>query len=406
MGMAIGALPIINGVDLASITIPTLLVNADNDRNTVPANTIAAYDAIPATTDKTQVEIAQAVHRSFDSTYCAQMQAAGAQFDANHDGVVDATEAADPNRPLDRWNLGLIGASFPGFISGKAVQYCSAATFTTPVDITRLVAATANAEYACTAEGCGWVAPTSTLPAAQFGVCTTVGAAPPCVGQDTDAVKTKIVKLAVDFFGKRLERDGDGYPDATDNCPAVANDQADADHDGTGDACDATPQGTQAPELTVPAPITTNATAPNGATVTFTATAKDDLDPNPTVTCAPPSGSRFAIGATTVTCTAADSAGNTSPDATFTVTVLGAGPQLAQLVADVVGSTGLPPVIKSQLTSALQSLLVGFDPARPLQRAAACLALRTFTGVVRLLAPTHAAAWTTDANRIRAVLPC
>lgn len=36
------------------------------------------------------------------------------------------------------------------------------------------------------------------------------------------------------------DRDGDGVADATDNCPDVANpDQADADHDGMGDACDA-----------------------------------------------------------------------------------------------------------------------------------------------------------------------
>jgi cysteine-rich repeat protein len=36
--------------------------------------------------------------------------------------------------------------------------------------------------------------------------------------------------------------DGDGIPDANDNCPAVANpDQADADMDGHGDACDSCP---------------------------------------------------------------------------------------------------------------------------------------------------------------------
>jgi len=37
-----------------------------------------------------------------------------------------------------------------------------------------------------------------------------------------------------------LDDDGDGIKDMIDNCPAVYNpDQADGDHDGTGDACDA-----------------------------------------------------------------------------------------------------------------------------------------------------------------------
>lgn len=47
------------------------------------------------------------------------------------------------------------------------------------------------------------------------------------------------------------DADGDGVPDASDNCPAVANaDQADADNDGLGNACDsnsyAPARGTQA----------------------------------------------------------------------------------------------------------------------------------------------------------------
>jgi predicted dienelactone hydrolase len=409
MGMAIGALAINNGVDLAGITIPTLLINADRDRNTMPANTIAAYNAIPDTTDKQRVEVAHAVHRSFDSNYCAQMQAAGAAFDADHDRAVSAAEAADTSRPLDRWNLGLIGASFPGFISGKAVHYCAESAFAGPVNIKRLVAATTNAEYACpdadTTNTCGWIPPT-TGPAVQADVCDAGNTAPPCTGRDTDNVRAEIIARAVAFFGTRLERDGDGIADAADNCPGTANpDQADADADGTGDACDQTPQGTIAPELHVPAGIVTDATGPAGATVTYTATATDDLDPNPSVVCTPPSGTLFAIGATTVECVATDTGHNRS-DAHFTVTVLGAGAQLSNLIAEIIAASGLPPAAKKQLTSALQSLLAGFDPARPLHRAAACLALRAFTTVVRILSPSHAAEWTADANRIRGVLAC
>lgn len=44
------------------------------------------------------------------------------------------------------------------------------------------------------------------------------------------------------------DADGDGVPDAGDNCPTVANaDQADADRDGVGDACEVGEPGTLAP---------------------------------------------------------------------------------------------------------------------------------------------------------------
>jgi hypothetical protein len=40
---------------------------------------------------------------------------------------------------------------------------------------------------------------------------------------------------------RQLDGDGDGTPDATDNCVAIPNDQADEDHDGVGDLCDNCP---------------------------------------------------------------------------------------------------------------------------------------------------------------------
>jgi hypothetical protein len=81
-----------------------------------------------------------------------------------------------------------------------------------------------------------------------------------------------------------------------------------------------TVQDTSPPTLSLPSPITVTATAFAGAVVTFTATASDLIDGSITPSCAPASGSNFAIGTTTVACTATDAAGN-STSATFTVTV-------------------------------------------------------------------------------------
>lgn len=91
------------------------------------------------------------------------------------------------------------------------------------------------------------------------------------------------------------------------------------------------------PVATCPADITQSAAAGQcGAMVDFTATASDNC-PGATVTCAPPSGSFFPVGATTVTCTATDAAGNTAT-CTFTVTVTDDEPPVATCPADVTQS--------------------------------------------------------------------
>jgi hypothetical protein len=74
--------------------------------------------------------------------------------------------------------------------------------------------------------------------------------------------------------------------------------------------------------LQIPAAITAEATGPTGAVVTYTPpVATDSVDGNRPVTCDPPSGSTFSIGAKVVTCTSTDSRGNTST-APFTVNVV------------------------------------------------------------------------------------
>jgi probable HAF family extracellular repeat protein len=89
---------------------------------------------------------------------------------------------------------------------------------------------------------------------------------------------------------------------------------------------------TTPPVLTVPADLTVDATSPAGAAVTYAVSAADDLDPSPAVTCSPPSGSTFGLGATTVACTATDAAGNDAT-ASFTVFVRNAAEQLRGLQA-------------------------------------------------------------------------
>jgi hypothetical protein len=75
------------------------------------------------------------------------------------------------------------------------------------------------------------------------------------------------------------------------------------------------------PVLHLPANITAEATSPGGAIVSFSATATDARDTNVVVTCAPPSGSQFALGATTVNCSATNSRNKTA-EGSFTVSVV------------------------------------------------------------------------------------
>jgi Ca2+-binding RTX toxin-like protein len=85
---------------------------------------------------------------------------------------------------------------------------------------------------------------------------------------------------------------------------------------------------TSAPTLTVPANIATLDDGTGTAVVTFVTSASDTVSGGLSVSCTPPSGSRFAIGVTTVTCTTRDGSGNTTSKS-FTVTV---GPNHAPTV--------------------------------------------------------------------------
>ena len=79
-------------------------------------------------------------------------------------------------------------------------------------------------------------------------------------------------------------------------------------------------QDTTAPTVNVPSDMVVSATSGSGAVVTFSASANDLVDGPLTPTCSPASGSLFAPGTTTVTCSATDAHGNTGT-ASFKITV-------------------------------------------------------------------------------------
>ena len=137
-------------------------------------------------------------------------------------------------------------------------------------------------------------------------------------------------------------------------------------------ATDSTP-----PVITVPAAQTVTAQGPLGAVVTYTATAVDDLDGPVPAVCTPASGTLFPNGPTTVTCTAADSFGNTS-SASFVVTVV--APSTAGLVAGASTQGAGAAATQVILTAARTS---GGDAG------AAVLALGRIGGRAALFLATH-----------------
>ena len=98
-----------------------------------------------------------------------------------------------------------------------------------------------------------------------------------------------------------------------------------------------TVRDTKPPSVTVPASITAEATSASGASVAYSGvSATDTVSGNLTPQCTKASGSTFALGATTVKCTATDGSGN-SASGNFTVTVKDTtGPGFGDAPGDIV----------------------------------------------------------------------
>jgi Tol biopolymer transport system component len=146
------------------------------------------------------------------------------------------------------------------------------------------------------------------------------------------------------------------------------------------------------------------ATGPDGAAVSYTAYVWDDSDPAPTVTCSPPSGSRFPIGTSSIECTATDASGNQAT-ATFYIGVIGADVQLSYLPDMLNRESELSAAVRKtlvmQVNAAREAYLAG-------KSRTACGHLDAFARTIRgskLSAPAKDF-YLGEAKRIRAVIGC
>jgi glucosylceramidase len=110
---------------------------------------------------------------------------------------------------------------------------------------------------------------------------------------------------------------GSTFPLGTTTVTATATDAAGNSSSGS---FTITVHDTTAPTLTLPANQTLEATGPDGAVASFSASAQDIVGGDVGVSFSQPSGSTFSLGTTTITVSAMDAAGNTS-SGSFTVTV-------------------------------------------------------------------------------------
>jgi hypothetical protein len=118
---------------------------------------------------------------------------------------------------------------------------------------------------------------------------------------------------------------------------------------------------TTAPALTLPSTITQEATGPNGANVSFTATANDIVSGSVPVTCSPTSGSTFGLGITSVSCSATDAALNTA-HGSFDIEVVDTTAPTLSLPSDIVKEATGPSGAVATWTATANDLVNGSVP--------------------------------------------
>lgn len=122
---------------------------------------------------------------------------------------------------------------------------------------------------------------------------------------------------------------------------------------------EALPADTVGPVMSLPDNISTEASSANGANVSFSFNARDNIDGAVTVSCSSASGSTFPTGTTNIVCNASDESGNSS-SGTFSVSVLDSTEPKLNLPANLtVAATDPTGIAVSYQVSASDSV----DPA-------------------------------------------
>jgi predicted dienelactone hydrolase len=188
MGLAIAAPAITFSANIKSITQPTLLVSGGLDLTTPPSVTQGAIELLPATTESSHVTIPNAVHRTFDSTYCEQMQSAAAIYKFNSLALLDLHTASR------------ILTTPPGSNpSGVGMNYCGYESFSSPVDISTIVETLTK-----TPTTAGFVVTESNVPT---------------TGLTTAQLRSSIAEMAMTFFEHVIGRSNSRWHHFQDDFP-------------------------------------------------------------------------------------------------------------------------------------------------------------------------------------------
>ncbi|MBT2514694.1 HYR domain-containing protein [Arthrobacter sp. ISL-30] len=166
-------------------------------------------------------------------------------------------------------------------------------------------AISADGRYAAFASIASNLVPDDTNNTYDVFVRDRVGDAPTDIAPPTLTLPDSIIAEATGAAGATVPYTATDTDD-TDRNPAVACEPAsgfsfplgattvtctatDATGNQAGGSFTVTVVDTTAPTLTLPGPVSADATGPGGAVVSYTATATDTVDPNPTVVCSPAS---------------------------------------------------------------------------------------------------------------------